>query len=95
MIDVCMIEVCGVCNRSIIDALCVSTYPLNALFVLMQYTIPFIFRIVVRQICEGSQARSTITTSPTSYYSIRGTLLRNVRVHSFISVHVNKSCISF
>ena len=46
------------------DALFMSTCTLNVLFVLIKYTIPLLFRIVVRQICEVSQAPSTITTSP-------------------------------
>ena len=58
-----------------IDALFMSTYTLNSLFVLIKYTIPFIFifRIVV------SQARSTVTSpvSGASCYIIRGTLLHH------------------
>ena len=50
--------------KSMLDGLFLSTYTLILLFVLIKYTIPLIFRIVARYICEVSQARSTVTTSP-------------------------------
>ena len=49
-----------------LDAIFLLTYTLNLSFVLIKCTIPTIFRIVVKYICEVSQARSTITTSPVS-----------------------------
>ena len=63
-----------------LDALFLSTYALNSLFVLIKCTIQLIFHIVVRSICEVSQARSPVTTSPVngaSCYIIRDTLLHH------------------
>ena len=39
--------------KSMLDALFLSTHTLNLLFVLMKYTIPMIFHITVREICES------------------------------------------
>ena len=47
-----------------LDALFLSTYTLNLLFVLIKCTISLIFHTVVRKICEVSQVPSTVTTSP-------------------------------
>ena len=49
--------------KSMLDALFLSTYALNSLFVLIKCTIQFIFHIVVQSICEVSQARSRVPTS--------------------------------
>ena len=52
--------------KSLLDALFLSTYTLNVLFVLIKCTMPLKFHIVIRQICELFQAQSTVTTSPVS-----------------------------
>ena len=49
--------------KSMLDALFLSMYTLNVLFVLIKCTIPLIFRTIDKYICEVPQARSTVTTS--------------------------------
>ena len=58
-----------------LDALFLSTYTLTLLFMLIKRTVPLIFHIVVSEICEVSQERSTVTTSGTCYIT-RDTLLQ-------------------